>query len=39
MFNSSTPRKAGRVTVPHPNRTMNIKTLRSIEKRAGIKWT
>lgn len=33
------PEKAGRVTVPHPNRTMNIKTLRHIERRSGIKWT
>ena len=31
------PEKAGRVTVPHPNRTMN--TLRYIERRSGIKWT
>jgi predicted RNA binding protein YcfA (HicA-like mRNA interferase family) len=33
------PEKAGRVTVPHPKRTLNIKTLRSIERRSGLKWT
>jgi predicted RNA binding protein YcfA (HicA-like mRNA interferase family) len=29
--------KAGRVTVPHPQRDIPIGTLRSIEKQAGIK--
>lgn len=33
------PTKPGRVTVPHPDRTMNIKTLRSIERASGLKWT
>ena len=33
------PAKPGRVTLPHPNRTMNIKTLRSIEKASGLRWT
>ena len=33
------PSKAGRVTLPHPSRTMNIKTLRSIEKASGLRWT
>lgn len=33
------PTKPGRVTVPHPNRTMNAKTLRSIERASGLKWT
>lgn len=31
------PRKAGRVTVPHPKRDVPPGTLRSIEKQAGIK--
>lgn len=31
------PTKAGRVTVPHPNRDIPIGTLRSIEKQTGIK--
>jgi len=31
------PTKKGRVTVPHPNRDIPIGTLKSIEKRAGIK--
>jgi len=29
--------KAGRVTVPHPNRDLPIGTLRSIERQAQIK--
>jgi predicted RNA binding protein YcfA (HicA-like mRNA interferase family) len=29
--------KKGRVTVPHPKRDLPIGTLKSIEKRAGIK--
>jgi len=33
------PTKPGRVTVPHPNRTMNIKTHRQIERASGLKWT
>jgi len=31
------PGKAGRVTVPHPQRDVPVGTLRSIEKQAGIK--
>jgi len=31
------PTKKGRVTVPHPNRDLPIGTLKSIEKRAGIR--
>lgn len=31
------PRKKGRVTVPHPDRDIPIGTLKSIEKKAGIK--
>jgi predicted RNA binding protein YcfA (HicA-like mRNA interferase family) len=31
------PVKAGRVTVPHPNRDLPIGTLRSIERQAQIK--
>lgn len=30
-------KKTGRVTVPHPKRDIPIGTLKSIEKRAGIK--
>lgn len=30
--------KKGRVTVPHPKRDIPIGTLKSIEKRAGIKF-
>lgn len=33
------PEMRGRITVPHPNRTMNIKILRSIEKQSGLEWT
>ena len=33
------PTKPGRLTLPHPNRTMNIKTLRSVEKASGLRWT
>ena len=29
--------KPGRVTVPHPKKDIPIKTLRSIEKQAGVK--
>jgi predicted RNA binding protein YcfA (HicA-like mRNA interferase family) len=31
------PEKKGRVTVPHPKRDLPIGTLKSIEKKAGIK--
>jgi len=31
------PEKSGRVTVPHPKRDLPIGTLKSIEKRAGLK--
>ena len=31
------PTKAGRVTVPHPERDMPIGTLKSIEKQSGLK--
>ncbi|WP_407521604.1 type II toxin-antitoxin system HicA family toxin [Methylobacterium oryzisoli] len=31
------PRKAGRVTVPHPKRDLPIGTLRNIEKQAGLR--
>jgi predicted RNA binding protein YcfA (HicA-like mRNA interferase family) len=31
------PTRAGRVTVPHPNRDIPMGTLKSIEKQAGIK--
>jgi predicted RNA binding protein YcfA (HicA-like mRNA interferase family) len=31
------PTKAGRVTVPHPNKDVQIGTLRSIERQAAIK--
>lgn len=31
------PTKKGRVTVPHPKRDLAIGTLKSIEKRAGLK--
>ncbi|MGA7462754.1 MAG: type II toxin-antitoxin system HicA family toxin [Candidatus Korobacteraceae bacterium] len=31
------PKKAGRVTVPHPKRDVPTGTLRSIGKQAGIK--
>ena len=30
------PRKPGKVTVPHPRKDMTIRTLRSIEKQAGL---
>lgn len=30
------PKKAGRVTVPHPKRTIPLGTLKSIEKQSGI---
>ncbi len=30
------PNKKGRVTVPHPRKDIPIKTLRSIEKQAGL---
>jgi predicted RNA binding protein YcfA (HicA-like mRNA interferase family) len=32
------PAKKGRVTVPHPKRDMPKGTLKSIEKRAGIRF-
>jgi predicted RNA binding protein YcfA (HicA-like mRNA interferase family) len=31
------PSKPGRVTVPHPEKSIPIGTLRSIEKQAGLK--
>ena len=31
------PVKTGRVTVPHPNRDLPIRTLKSIEGQAGVK--
>ena len=31
------PSKKGRATVPHPKRDMPLGTLKSIEKKAGIK--
>jgi predicted RNA binding protein YcfA (HicA-like mRNA interferase family) len=31
------PTKAGRVTVPHPERDIHIGTLKSIEKQSGLK--
>jgi predicted RNA binding protein YcfA (HicA-like mRNA interferase family) len=33
------PTKPGRVTVPHPYRDMKRGTLKSIEKRSGVKLT
>ena len=36
-INLKHPVKAGRVTVPHPNRDLPIGTLRSIERQAQIK--
>ena len=33
------PTKKGRVTVTHPRKDIPIKTLKSIEKQAGIKIT
>jgi predicted RNA binding protein YcfA (HicA-like mRNA interferase family) len=32
------PSKKGRVTVPHPKKDIPIGTLRSIERRSGIKF-
>ena len=32
------PNKKGRVTVTHPRKDIPIKTLKSIEKQAGIKF-
>lgn len=32
------PEKRGRVTVPHPKRDVPIGTLKSIEKKVGIKF-
>ena len=32
------PKIKGRVTVPHPKRDINIKTLKSIEKQSGLKF-
>lgn len=31
------PTKAGRVTVPHPKRDLQIGTLKSIERQSGLK--
>ena len=31
------PAKAGRVTVPHPNRDLPMGTLKSIARQAGVK--
>ncbi|MDD6488924.1 MAG: type II toxin-antitoxin system HicA family toxin [Clostridia bacterium] len=33
------PKKPGRVTVTHPRKDIPIKTLKSIEKQAGIKFS
>jgi predicted RNA binding protein YcfA (HicA-like mRNA interferase family) len=33
------PTKSGRVTVPHPEKDIPIGTLRSIQKKAGLKLT
>ena len=33
------PEKPGRVTVPHPRRDIPMGTLRSIERRSGLKLT
>jgi predicted RNA binding protein YcfA (HicA-like mRNA interferase family) len=33
------PTKPGKVTVPHPKRDLTIKTLKSIERQAGVKLT
>jgi predicted RNA binding protein YcfA (HicA-like mRNA interferase family) len=33
------PTKLGRVTVPHPYKDLPIGTLKSIEKRSGVKIT
>jgi len=30
------PKKKGKVTVPHPKRDLPIKTLKSIERQAGV---
>jgi predicted RNA binding protein YcfA (HicA-like mRNA interferase family) len=30
------PAKPGKVTVPHPKRDLPVKTVRSIEKQAGV---
>ena len=32
------PIRKGRVTVSHPTKDMNIKTLKSIERQSGIKF-
>ena len=32
------PKKKGRVTVTHPKKDIPIKTLKSIEKQAGVKF-
>jgi len=31
------PKRSGRVTVPHPERDLPIGTLKSIERRSGLK--
>jgi predicted RNA binding protein YcfA (HicA-like mRNA interferase family) len=31
------PAKLGKVTVPHPNKDLTIKTLKSIERQSGVK--
>ena len=31
------PKKAGRVTVPHPRRDIPVGTLKSIERQSGLK--
>jgi len=31
------PAKPGKVTVPHPRKDLTIKTIRSIERQAGIR--
>lgn len=33
------PTKPGKVTVPHPKKDLKVKTLRTIEKQAGLKLT
>ena len=32
------PKKPGRVTVPHPVKDIPVRTLKSIEKQAGLKF-
>ena len=33
------PAKRGKVTVPHPTKTLPLGTLKSIEKQSGVKLT